>query len=138
METIYTEVADNGATINNILSIVTALFITLIVEIPYIYKVLKYKSIKNIIGINVFTNILFNTVLYMWALVFNKGLLAPIITGGIWIVFELIFIPLTEIKFYKKTNVYNLVLKNIILHTYIANALSCVICWLLMKYVLMF
>jgi len=100
----------------DLIVIVFALVITLLIEVPYVALVMKYRPVKNILGINVFTNVLINTILY----VFNES----DYTFVIWLVFELIFIPVAEWWFYINTDMNGLSKKRIIINTYIANSLS--------------
>ncbi|MBQ9866922.1 MAG: hypothetical protein IJM34_07870 [Lachnospiraceae bacterium] len=100
----------------DLIVIVFALVITLLIEVPYVALVMKYRPVKNILGINVFTNVLINTILY----VFNES----DHTFIIWLVFELIFIPVAEWWFYINTDMNGLSKKRIIINTYIANSLS--------------
>ena len=73
------------------LVIVIALVLTLLIEVPYVALVMKYRPVKNIIGINVFTNVFINTILY----VFSEFEYLIVV----WGVFELIFIPVAEAWF---------------------------------------
>jgi len=100
----------------DLIVIVFALVITLLIEVPYVALVMKYRPVKNILGINVFTNVLINTILY----VFNES----DYTFVIWLVFELIFIPVAEWWFYINTDMNGLSKKRIIINTYIANSIS--------------
>ncbi len=100
----------------DLIVIVFALVITLLIEVPYVALVMKYRPVKNILGINVFTNVLINTILY----VFNES----DHTFVIWLVFELIFIPVAEWWFYINTDMNGLSKKRIIINTYIANSIS--------------
>lgn len=100
----------------DLIVIVFALVITLLIEVPYVALVMKYRPVKNILGINVFTNVLINTILY----VFNES----DHTFIIWLVLELIFIPVAEWWFYINTDMNGLSKKRIIINTYIANSIS--------------
>ena len=100
----------------DLLVIVFAVVITLLIEVPYVKFVMKYRPVRNIIGINVFTNVLINTILY----VFNES----DYTFVIWLVFELVFIPVAEWWFYINTDMNGLSKKRIIINTYIANSIS--------------
>ena len=101
-----------------IIAVMIALGLTLLIETPYVYFVMKYKCVKNIIAINVFTNIFLNIMI----LIANEMYLETLVILGI---LELFFIPLTEIWFYNATDMYHLTKRRIIIHTYIANFLSC-------------
>lgn len=98
------------------LVIVIALVLTLLIEVPYVALVMKYRPVKNIIGINVFTNVFINTILY----VFSEFEYLIVV----WGVFELIFIPAAEAWFFINTDTNGLSKKRIILNTYIANIIS--------------
>ena len=98
------------------LVIVIALVLTLLIEVPYVALVMKYRPVKNIIGINVFTNVFINTILY----VFSEFEYLIVV----WGVFELIFIPVAEAWFFINTDTNGLSKKRIILNTYIANIIS--------------
>ena len=100
------------------IAVLVALGLTLIIETPYIFFVMKYKSVKNIIAINVFTNVFLNTMI----LISNEMYLETLIILGI---LELFFIPPAEIWFYNATDLNHLTKRRIIMHTYIANFLSC-------------
>ena len=100
----------------DLIVIVFALVITRLIEVPYVALVMKYRPVKNILGINVFTNVLINTILY----VFNES----DHTFVIWLVFELIFIPVAEWWFYINTDMNGLSKKRIIINTYLANSIS--------------
>lgn len=101
-----------------IIAVMIALGLTLFIETPYVYFVMKYKCVKSIIAINVFTNIFLNIVI----LIANEMDLDTLVILGI---LELFFIPLTEIWFYNATDKGHLTKRRIIIHTYIANFLSC-------------
>ena len=101
-----------------IIAVLIALGLTLFIETPYVYFVMKYKCVKNIIAINVFTNIFLNIMI----LIANESELYTLVILGI---LELFFIPLAEIWFYNATDMNDLTKRRIIIHTCIANFLSC-------------
>ena len=100
-----------------------AVKVTIWIETPVIVKSGITANKKYIAAINSITNTVFNSVLLVF-LFFSlfRGTTLPIV----WSVLgELILIPLVEILAYKKVS--KAPLKRIIIFTYIANILSCVV-----------
>ena len=112
--------------------LIGAVLMTLILEGPYVYFIMGYKSIPGIIGINVFSNVLFNSVLFIFMVplifLFDHGQGLDLT----WLLFEFVIVPWIEISLYKKTNLFGLSNVRIIVNTYIANILSGVLGTLLL------
>ena len=110
----------------NIILLIAALAVTLLIEVPYVYFVMKYKAVRNIIAVNVFTNVFLNTVFFLLDSFGNYHYLDPDIWIIVLAVFELFIIPVAESWFYVKTDTYGLSKKRIIVNTYAANIISCI------------
>ncbi len=79
-----------------------------------------YKHVKNIVAINIFTNILLNILI----LIENEKPLDISYIIATLAILELTFIPLSESWFYSATDTDQLSKRRIKVHTYIANFLS--------------
>ena len=96
---------------------------------------MHYKSVLNIVSINCFTNVSFNTVLLLIGRFFYYGetfylydmnIMIPLLISGVYLGVE-ILIYLIESLFYIKTNKYRLKDSTIYLHTFIANLITAIL-----------
>ena len=102
------------------------LFFTLLIEVPYVYRILKYKSIKNIVCVNALTNVILSFVVHFFMFLysyFSGNVIYVEIAIAVFIVFEFWLIPWIETRFYVITGC--VVPENcVITHVYIVNMLS--------------
>ena len=106
-----------------IVIIVATLLPTLIVEFPFVYWGIT-KKFGFFVALNVMTNMLFNSILFVIARLNFKFNLNWLLI--VWFVSaELIIIPLGEAYAYKKITETSI--KRIILFSYLANITSCLV-----------
>ena len=103
------------------------LLFTLLIEVPYVYFVLRYKFVKNIVCVNTFTNVFLSFVIHslkMLSIISANDFMFIAVIAIAFVLFEFLFIPLIEADFYVKTSCRVLVKKYVIRHVYVVNMLS--------------
>ncbi len=103
-----------------IITVFVPLIVPIFLDMLYVFFYMGYRSLKNIIAINTFTNVFLYLLLFLETERYMDDSYMYLTLG----VFVLVLIPLAKTWFYRITDIYDLTKRRIKVHTYVATILS--------------